>query len=96
VRKFAALVSAGEFALDSSLALPDLVTALTAIPGVTESTTHQVALRLGHRDAFPAADPRIRHALGTLGITIPAGEVATAWQPWRATAAVHLMESAGV
>ena len=96
VRELAALISAGKVALDSSLALPDLVTTLTAIPGVTESAAQQVALRLGHRDAFPAADPRIRHALGALGITLPAGEAAGAWQPWRAIAAAHLMGSAAV
>lgn len=57
IQALAAGVAAGDVALDSSLPLADLVASLTAIPGIGATAAHQIALRLGHRDAFPVSDP---------------------------------------
>ena len=46
-----------------------------------------VAFRLGHRDAFPSADPSLQAALAHLGLRAPAAN----WRPWLALAAAHLM-----
>jgi AraC family transcriptional regulator, regulatory protein of adaptative response / DNA-3-methyladenine glycosylase II len=94
VQALAAAVAAGTVVLDSGTGLADLVAALTAIPGVGPTAAHQIALRLGHRDAFPAADPHIRRALCALGAAGPAEQVAAAWPPWRAMAATYLMAHA--
>jgi AraC family transcriptional regulator of adaptative response / DNA-3-methyladenine glycosylase II len=91
IRALAAGVTAGDVALDSSLELADLVVSLTAIPGVGATAAHQIALRLGHRDAFPASDPSVRWALGTLDASSPAEVMASKWRPWRAIAATHLL-----
>ena len=87
-------MAAGTVVLDSGAGLADLVAALTAIPGVGPTAAHQIALRLGHRDAFPGADPHIRGALRALGAAGPAEKIAAAWQPWRAVAATYLMTHA--
>ncbi|MFC4947707.1 AlkA N-terminal domain-containing protein [Pseudonocardia sp. GCM10023141] len=75
-------VVAGTVSLDGGASLAELVGALLAVPGVEESTAHHIALRLGARDAFPAADPTLR------GYGADASE---RWRPWRALAAIHLM-----
>jgi AraC family transcriptional regulator of adaptative response / DNA-3-methyladenine glycosylase II len=55
-------------------------------------------MRLGERDAFPAADPALRQALHALdpsdAAEVSAAEVsaaAEAWRPWRALAATYLV-----
>jgi AraC family transcriptional regulator of adaptative response / DNA-3-methyladenine glycosylase II len=63
--------------LDPARPLDELVTEL-ARAGVGEVAAQQVALRLGHRDAFPpdlTEDPE-------------------RWQPWRSVAAAHLLLAA--
>ncbi|MDJ0346203.1 AlkA N-terminal domain-containing protein [Streptomyces sp. H10-C2] len=91
VRALAAGVAAGDVVLDSSIGLADLVDSLTAIPGIGTTAAHQVALRLGQRDAFPASDPYVRWALRALDASGPAEEITSRWQPWRAVAATHLV-----
>src|SRR5207249_3536553 len=58
------------------------------------TTAHYIARRaLGEPDAFPAADLGLRRALGNgAGRLAPArvAELAEAWRPWRAYAAMHL------
>ena len=75
VRAFARAVDAGELALDRSVTLDQLVGSLTALPGVGTRAAHQLAARIGERDALPAD---------------VAPEIAEAWRPWRALAALHL------
>ncbi|WP_025356953.1 bifunctional transcriptional activator/DNA repair enzyme AdaA [Kutzneria albida] len=53
VGALARAVLANEVRLDGGEALDDLVASLRAVPGVTETAAHEVALRLGARDAFP-------------------------------------------
>ena len=75
VRTLAQEVAAGNISLAGGLPLDELVSLLTAVPGITEQAAHHVALRLGARDAFPA-----KHS-----------ESSEAWRPWRALATTHLL-----
>ncbi|MFE2756751.1 DNA-3-methyladenine glycosylase 2 family protein [Actinosynnema sp. NPDC059335] len=89
VRRLARHVAAGDVVLDGGAATADLVSGLTAVEGIGEGAAEQIALRLGHRDAFPAADPFVGRALRNLGVTDPA-PLADGWWPWRAIVAAHL------
>jgi AraC family transcriptional regulator of adaptative response / DNA-3-methyladenine glycosylase II len=88
VHALASRIADGTVVLDGGVALPELVRSLTAIEGIDGSAAHQIALRLGYRDAFPDADPFVRQALRALNAP---GDVAARWQPWRAVAATHLI-----
>jgi 3-methyladenine DNA glycosylase/8-oxoguanine DNA glycosylase len=77
-------VATGELTLDNAAEPADLITFAPA-------DAHDIALRLGYRDAFAAADPRVRDALQLLHI--PASR-AVAWRPWRALATTHLISHA--
>jgi AraC family transcriptional regulator, regulatory protein of adaptative response / DNA-3-methyladenine glycosylase II len=91
IQAFAAGMAGGDVVLDSSLGLSDLVASLTAVPGIGATAAHQVALRLGQRDAFPESDPYVRWALRALNAPGPAEQIAPRWRPWRAVAATHLV-----
>jgi AraC family transcriptional regulator, regulatory protein of adaptative response / DNA-3-methyladenine glycosylase II len=87
IRSFARAVAADEVRLDRSVGLERLVESISAIPGLGDWTANYVALRLGERDAFPASDLGLQHALGQ---PASAARAAERWRPWRALAAVHL------
>jgi 3-methyladenine DNA glycosylase/8-oxoguanine DNA glycosylase len=73
------------------VSLDQLVSSLTAIPGIGSAAAQHLAARLGERDAFPAADARLREAVLRLDPTLADAElVAERWRPWRALAAMHL------
>jgi AraC family transcriptional regulator of adaptative response / DNA-3-methyladenine glycosylase II len=75
--------------LDGSIELDDLVRELRSLRGVGEWTAQYVAMRgAGERDAFPAADLGLRHALG--GVRADTLAAAAGWHPWRAYAAMYL------
>jgi len=97
IRALAAAVARGELGLAASRALDEAVDRLVAIPGIGNWTAHYIAMRaLGEPDAFPAADLGLRRALGTGGTRLTAARVAQlaeAWRPWRAYAALHLWTS---
>lgn len=76
LRALAEEVALGNIKLDGAESLDDLVPALTAIDGVSEIAAHQIALRLGARDAFPAE---------------PTAD-SEAWRPWRALAYLQLLQ----
>lgn len=95
LRGFAAAVAADETLLDPGASLADFTAALTALPGIGQSAAQQIALRLGHADAFPAADRTLCTTLLANDILDDAGQLAAAWHPWRAFAASHLI-AAGV
>jgi AraC family transcriptional regulator of adaptative response / DNA-3-methyladenine glycosylase II len=90
VRAFAA---AG-IPLDGTLGLDRVVDALRAVPGIGAWTAEYVAMRAaGERDAFPAGDLGLRHALGEPDAPVPAAAARAAVEglrPWRAYAAMHL------
>jgi AraC family transcriptional regulator of adaptative response / DNA-3-methyladenine glycosylase II len=79
LRELAQQVAVGNIRLDGAEPLDDLIKSLTAIDGIPELAAHQIALRLGARDAFPVA-------------SIDADE---SWRPWRALAAMHLQAAVG-
>ena len=96
VRLFAGRVAAGELPLDNTVDLATFTAAVTAIPGIATSTAHELALRLGERDAFPQADPTLVRALRAFGReTGDPVAIAEAWRPWRSFAAIQLMADQG-
>jgi AraC family transcriptional regulator, regulatory protein of adaptative response / DNA-3-methyladenine glycosylase II len=91
VRAYAGEVAAGALQLDGEVSFGQLVSSLTAIPRVGPSAAQHLAACLGERDAFPAADARLRDAVLQLDPTLTDAElVAERWRPWRALAAMHL------
>ena len=81
VRAIAHAVATGELTLDHATDPADLIM-------FAPSAAHDITLRLGYRDAFAAADPRVRDALERLRIPVSR---AAAWRPWRALATTHLI-----
>ena len=95
-RQAEALVAVTHALLDESLSLEpgsDPIAArraLVAIAGISERVATTIVTRaLYWPDAFPAADPALRRAVG---VATPAELRARAerWRPWRAYAAMHL------
>jgi 3-methyladenine DNA glycosylase/8-oxoguanine DNA glycosylase len=86
---YAAAVHEGGLTLDSSAEPGSLLRSLTAIRGLAASTANYIALRMGDPDAYPAADPTLRHALSHLA---PGHTFTTIqnWRPWRAYATAHM------
>jgi AraC family transcriptional regulator of adaptative response / DNA-3-methyladenine glycosylase II len=84
VRAIAHGVAIGELTLDDVVEPADLST-------FAPFEAHEIALRLGYRNAFPVANPRLRDTLALL--RIPTSRTA-AWRPWRALAATHLISNA--
>ncbi|MEV6621333.1 AlkA N-terminal domain-containing protein [Amycolatopsis sp. NPDC051106] len=95
LRAFASAVAADETLLDPGASLADCTAGLTALPGIDRSTAQEIALRLGHADAFPAAERTVEATLLEHDVFADAGRLGTAWHPWRAFAATHLI-AAGV
>ncbi|PSL53337.1 DNA-3-methyladenine glycosylase II [Saccharothrix carnea] len=90
LRRLARRVADGDIVLDGGASSADLVTGLTAVEGIGRAAAEQIALRLGHRDAFPADAPAVHRALRELGAGDPE-EAAERWRPWRAVVAAHLV-----
>jgi AraC family transcriptional regulator of adaptative response / DNA-3-methyladenine glycosylase II len=87
---FADAVACGKLALDGARSLVELVDDLRALPGFGDWTANYVAMRAcRERDAFPASDLGIRHALDEPDVRAVEAR-AERWRPWRAYAAVHL------
>lgn len=93
VVSFAAATDQGTLRLDGSMTREQLVESIIAVPGVTASTAHYIALRAGEPDAFPAEDPALRQALGQLKAQ-PSRTLAQSWRPWRSYAAAYLWAAA--
>jgi AraC family transcriptional regulator of adaptative response / DNA-3-methyladenine glycosylase II len=82
-------LAASTIPLDGTLELDELVLKLRQVRGVGEWTAHYVAMRAAReRDAFPASDLGLRHALGGSRTEVLAA--AAGLRPWRAYAAMHL------
>ena len=91
---FALAVAEATIDLDRSRTLDQLVTSITAIPGLGTWTAHYLALRMGEIDAFPATDLGLRRALGSaIGRNVSSLDCdaqADRWRPHRAAAATYL------
>ncbi len=96
IRAFARAVTHDELHLDRSVGLDQFVAEITAIPGLGPWTAHELALRLGEPDAFPASDLGLRRALAPHQplTTAALQHVAEAWRPWRAHIAARLWMTA--
>jgi AraC family transcriptional regulator of adaptative response / DNA-3-methyladenine glycosylase II len=76
--------------LQAAPSLEALIDRLRALPGVGPWTAHYVAMRAFHEpDAFPTGDLVLRRAAGEVTAR-RLDELAEAWRPWRAYAAMHL------
>jgi AraC family transcriptional regulator of adaptative response / DNA-3-methyladenine glycosylase II len=86
INELARVVAAGAIELRRGRDLDHTVAELQTLAGFGPWTAQYVAMRAcGERDAFPASDLGLKHALGA----DPAGR-AEAWRPWRAYGAIHL------
>jgi AraC family transcriptional regulator of adaptative response / DNA-3-methyladenine glycosylase II len=90
---FASAVEQGVIRLDGSTSSEQLINSLQAIPGMTASTAHYVALRMGEPDVFPADDRTLQHTLSRLTAR-PSPALSRKWQPWRSYAAALLWAAA--
>jgi AraC family transcriptional regulator of adaptative response / DNA-3-methyladenine glycosylase II len=83
VRAVASAAASGELDLDPAADREQTRRRLLAVPGIGPWTAEYVAMRaLADPDAFPATDLVLRRLTADLD--------STAWQPWRAYAAMHL------
>jgi AraC family transcriptional regulator of adaptative response / DNA-3-methyladenine glycosylase II len=90
-RALARAVAQGEVRLDGSISLEQLIGSLTARAGADVETAHDIALRLGGRDAFPAIEAMpIAAGAGFRDVMTASLERSERWRPWRALAATHL------
>lgn len=93
IHAFAEACSSGALVLAPGADLESTLEKLRALPGVGEWTTHYVAMRtLAWPDAFPHSDLGLMKALGAPSPRRVL-EIAEAWRPWRAYAAMHLWNS---
>jgi len=93
ILSLARAVTEGKVVLDSTTDPEVAITRLKELPGIGEWTAQYIAMRaLNWPDAFPHTDLGIRKALGE---NRPSRllEIADAWRPWRAYAAMHLWKS---
>lgn len=86
-------VAAGEVDLEASADPSGTIGRLVELPGIGPWTANYFAMRaLRWPDAFPAGDLGLLKAAGTRSERALA-QLAEAWRPWRAYAAMHLWES---
>lgn len=90
IRVFAEAVADGSVRLDRSVGMDELVSSITALPGLGPWTAQYIALRLGEPDAFPDTDLGVRRFLAAN----PGEAVPDRWRPWRSLAATHLWAAA--
>lgn len=92
VTGFAQAVADDRSLLDASKPLDQFARDLAALPGFGPWTAHYMAMRLGYHDAFPTSDLGLRKALGSTADR-EVNQLAEAWRPYRAYAAMHLWAS---
>ena len=94
ISTIAAVVASGALTLNSLDGLTEVVDSLCKQPGIGEWTAHYIAMRAyGEPDAFPSSDLGLRKAVSKQKEPVSAAELAQmaeAWRPWRAYAAMIL------
>ena len=94
IRCLARAVCDGDPILELASGLDEAVQRLTALPGIGDWTAQYIAMRaLSEPDAFPAGDLGLRKAIAdneTLPTAATLRNLAVAWRPWRAYAAMLL------
>ncbi len=92
IRALAQAVASGQIDLQPGLDPDSVIPALQELPGIGDWTAQYIAMRaLRSPDAFPAGDLGLLKALGA---SSPRRllELAAAWRPWRAYAAMYLWQ----
>jgi AraC family transcriptional regulator of adaptative response / DNA-3-methyladenine glycosylase II len=93
IRAVARAVASGQLSLVPGPAPEEMIQRLVQLPGVGEWTAHYIAMRAGRwPDAFPHADLGLRQGMGEPSAA-RLRQVAEAWRPWRAYAAMHIWHS---
>lgn len=100
IRAIARGMAEGSLLIGTSADLEDTIARLIELPGVGAWTAHYIALRaLGEPDAFPTGDLGLIRAWETVSQQETSArkldDIAEAWRPWRAYAALHLWTSLG-
>ena len=86
-------IEAGGLDLQPGAMVDTTIRDLRAMPGIGEWTAQYIAMRaLSWPDAFPHTDYGVLKAMGEKSPR-RAIERASAWQPWRAYAVMHLWNS---
>lgn len=99
VRALARAYADERIVLDAGACLDELTDSVAALPGIGPWTAQMIALQAGQPDAFPTGDLGLRRATARLmGRETPLAapeleEIAEAWRPHRALAAMHLWMS---
>ncbi len=90
IHQLARAMADGSLRITADSAVREVMSQLTALPGIGPWTAEYIAMRALHwPDAFPAGDLALRRAMGDL----PEGKLrklAEPWRPWRSYAAMHL------
>jgi AraC family transcriptional regulator of adaptative response / DNA-3-methyladenine glycosylase II len=93
IQALAEASASGKIVFEPEAAPRATMARLTTLPGIGEWTAQYVAMRaLSWPDAFPHTDLGIRKALGESDPKRVL-QIAEAWRPWRAYAAMHLWKS---
>jgi AraC family transcriptional regulator of adaptative response / DNA-3-methyladenine glycosylase II len=93
IQALACAVSEGSIVIQPGCDVIATMSGLKELPGIGEWTAQYIAMRaMGWRDAFPHTDLGIYKALG-MNNPKRVLEIAEAWRPWRAYAAMHLWKS---
>lgn len=91
-------VVTGDLNLDPGADRPELVAALTALPGIGAWTAGYVAIRgIGDPDSFLPTDLGVRRGAAALGLPDSPASLdahATRWRPWRSYAVIRLWRQA--
>ena len=93
IRAFARAFVDGALRFEEAVPSSELIGRMCELPGIGPWTANYIAMRaLGDPDAFPAADLGLLKASGAASVK-RLEEMAEAWRPWRAYAAMYLWES---
>jgi AraC family transcriptional regulator of adaptative response / DNA-3-methyladenine glycosylase II len=97
LRNLARSTMQGHLTFSTSRTLEQAVAQVGAACGIDGSTANYIAMRaFGEPDAFPSGEPELRRSLAGLKRLVTSAEaidLAEAWRPWRAYAAMHLAQS---
>lgn len=95
IKVFCEAILSGDIILERRIGADKLIKQLCALPGVGEWTANYIVMRgLSEPDAFPFADLGLMKAL-SFSKPKEVKQIAEAWRPWRAYAAILLWQSLG-
>ena len=93
IRGFARAVADGRVRFDGAVSSQEMIGRMCELAGVGPWTANYIAMRaLADPDAFPASDLGLLKAVG-LTSERRLAEMAEAWRPWRAYAAMYLWQT---